>query len=266
MLQAFQNALPVSFIRFDSPTTPNWISQYFQFTWSSDLTDLTEITFIPPNTYVQPVPNNIYVLFESSLLLSCANMNKAIVISTSAHTKSVLHMIHSLRTLPPSAFVHTQLSCSITTLISEIIEYASSHQLQQSPPIKSKSMVLIKARYIIYATRFMKKNMSNPHLCLGDIAKSIGYHPNYFCHEFSQIFAQSPIRYLNQLRLERTLQLLENSNYTVKDICKLVGIINSSRLCTMVKLHSGMTPIAYRRSQKNIYLKKESNDGESLVY
>ncbi|CAH0119664.1 hypothetical protein PAE9249_02169 [Paenibacillus sp. CECT 9249] len=260
MLEALLHSFPVTFISFHSPESPEWISPYFQIVWLDCPGEETELLFAPPGIPIRvktTCSNYSCLSFESQLFLSMEELTETaqpVEMKATPHVRDMLRLIESLKAQPLSASCKIKLSSLVACLASEFMQYIVSERQtrRHDTNIKRKPLDLINGKSIIYATRYMKVNMGNPHLSLHDIAQSIGYHPNYFCQEFSKIFAVSPIRFLNRLRLNRTLRLLAQTEYTVKEICKFVGISDPSRLSRMVKSGTGMTPLEFRRfiSQK----------------
>ncbi|QYR19395.1 helix-turn-helix transcriptional regulator [Paenibacillus sp. sptzw28] len=260
MIRQFEEVLPVKFIALDSRQTEEWVSPYFQIIWSAAserAPNENDFLFVPPNVpvrrFVYPTPFKciqfLCPILETSN--SVARFKMPVEIPSSLYASSSFTMISAAAAAPSSEYREFRLSCSITSLVIEIMEYLErQHKLRTEPTKKSNSDFFKNGRALIYSTRYMRKNMSNPHLSLTDIAGAIGYNSNYFCHEFSKIFTVSPIRFLNNLRLNRALQLLEHSELNVKTISKLVGVTSSSRLSSMVKAASGMTPIKYKRSKR----------------
>ncbi|MEK0316172.1 helix-turn-helix domain-containing protein [Cohnella sp. 56] len=229
----------------------------FRLVWAPEETGVSRFMFVPPRTRIDLGAGKfVSVIFESPLLAASESvraLTSPLTVDASPYAQSLFALIGSLRRDAFSDLYQARIAVMIAGLLPELIE-----QLKSAPPAadspapqpakSGRPIVLINARPVIYAVRFMKRNMGNPQLSLNDIAHTIGYHPNYFCQEFSRIFSQSPIRFLNELRLDRTLRLLEHTDHTLKEICRGVGVADSSRLCSMVKTATGMTPMAFRRS------------------
>ncbi|QMV40614.1 helix-turn-helix domain-containing protein [Cohnella cholangitidis] len=259
----FEEALPAQFVAFHHPESPEWDCPYFVLLWpkmDNPSQRLTPITFAPPHT---PLHTNVHlhqyycVLFQSSFLDSAdiiANGKEPVIIPATLYTRHLQELISYLYLNPDQN--QARLSCLISALINEMIGNVTAVR-KPLPPMANdrKADALKEGKAIIYATRYMRKNMSNPHLSLNHIANAIGYHPNYFCYEFSKVFSVSPIRFLNNLRLKRTLQLLENSDLNVKTICEIVGFPNAGRLISMVRATSGMSPVLFRRSKRLQHIK-----------
>lgn len=257
MMLQFEKTLPARFIGFHCPE--KGISKHFQLIWHNDAyeQETTLVTIVAPHIHIgtEEFPNPHYGVHFHSIFLesrACIIAGKAAFrISAPSYTQTLLSLLTSLVMQPATDQSRVRLSAAITSLLAELLgKLAVEQNKDTSVPHKKRPDGLQSARAILYATRFMKKNMSNPQLSLQDIADSIGYNSNYFCQEFSRIFSASPIRFLNQFRVHYALQLLEQSELSISEICSLVGFTNTSRLSLMVKSVSGMTPSEFRRSKK----------------
>ncbi|TXK84588.1 AraC family transcriptional regulator [Paenibacillus sp. N3.4] len=257
MMLQFEKTLPAQFIEFHSSIQEE-DSPNFQLIWPAVTSDqeVTHVSIVAPHVRIRLEDfscQHYCIRFQSAFLeAACGIMPRTNVlrILASSNAQNTLSLLFSLVNQFNKQW-HVSISCAITSLLGELLDQLPEKQkTEPALPKKSQSDGLKSARAILYATRYMKKHMSNPQLSLQNIANAIGYNSNYFCQEFSKIFSVSPIRFLNHLRVHRTLQLLEQSELSVNTICSLVGFTNPSRLSSMVKAASGMTPLKFRRSKK----------------
>lgn len=258
MLLHFEKALPIHFVDIHTSITAG-ANKDFQIIWSTEakLREPTKVTLVAPNLIMQNsdfTNRHSCIRFQSYFLETIpglAYVKKPLQICLTTLAQEYFIQITNLANQPASEQRKTRLSCLLTSLISELLTGISAELSMVEPYEKNYASENLKsARAVIYATRYIKKHMGNPNLSLQDIARAIGYNSNYFCQEFSRIFSISPIRFLNQLRVNRTLHLLEHSDLTISAICSIVGFSNPSRLSSMVKSISGMTPVMYRRSKR----------------
>lgn len=66
-------------------------------------------------------------------------------------------------------------------------------------------------------------------------------------HEFTAAFGQSPIAYLNELRLQKACKLLTNSDARIGEISAEVGFESTNHFINLFRRQHGMTPGAYRK-------------------
>lgn len=75
------------------------------------------------------------------------------------------------------------------------------------------------------------------------------YHINKFrlCREFSKHYENTPLQYLNSVRIEKAKDLLIHSDEKIGVIGQIVGIENTNHFIRIFKEKTGVTPLTYRR-------------------
>ena len=78
------------------------------------------------------------------------------------------------------------------------------------------------------------------------------YHYSYdrFRHLFRERFGVSPQQYVISQRIARAKYLLLNTSFSLTDIAYHCGFNSSSQFCNLFRKHIGMTPGAFRKSDK----------------
>ncbi|MFC5469143.1 helix-turn-helix transcriptional regulator [Cohnella suwonensis] len=262
----FSDMLPVQFERFEAIHEEKWTSTSFQLLWTQQQAfecnignrDRTivrgQLLLVRPMMTVRLTSRNpIFIrclIFQSPLLQSIPGFSISYVLSATSHCKRLLTLIQGYRR-QSDANDRVRVSSLLFSLLSECFLNAEPESLETATPTHSKPVQRKKTGLpIVYAVRYMRKHMANPDLSLQEIAGAVGYNPNYFCQEFSQIFGVSPIRHLNELRMNRALAYLEDTDDQIKRICEQVGIRNPGNFTSMVKNKVGMTPMEYRRNKR----------------
>ncbi len=69
---------------------------------------------------------------------------------------------------------------------------------------------------------------------------------NYMCRKFKNTFHVSMISYLNQIRIDRAKELLENPGLKIKDVANLVGFEDEKYFSRQFHRTTGMSPNEYR--------------------
>ncbi|MDF2937795.1 MAG: hypothetical protein K0Q90_3168, partial [Paenibacillaceae bacterium] len=253
MIDTLYKKLPVEFVSLCTPLTAEWESPYCQFIWYPDSNGTTVLLFVPAGVPIRmPIATGPVrcLLFQSAPLDSAGCLPSPLIVPDSLYLRCILQLLTDLGMQPAAEPLELRAAGLILCLMSEVPggivpeECNSPAQPMFMPEAGSRSIksTCISGRALIYAVRYMYSHIHNPLLSLQEIAYSIGYHPNYFCHEFSKAFMQSPIRYLNDMRLKQTMRLLKQTDHSIKMICKLVGIAHPNKLCAMVKAATNMTP------------------------
>lgn len=84
---------------------------------------------------------------------------------------------------------------------------------------------------------------------LDDLEIRLGINKYRLCREFSNHFKQSPIQYLNQVRISNSKLLLQNTNLKIHEIGTKVGIENTNHFINLFKRQEGTTPLLYRETR-----------------
>ncbi|TYP71066.1 response regulator transcription factor [Paenibacillus methanolicus] len=83
-------------------------------------------------------------------------------------------------------------------------------------------------------------------LSLEQLARHVHLSGSYLSHIFKRTTGQSIVKYINQLRMEKARELLDQNNYKIVDVCRMVGFSDISYFGVMFKSHYGLTPAQYR--------------------
>jgi AraC-like DNA-binding protein len=81
------------------------------------------------------------------------------------------------------------------------------------------------------------------------LARAAGISTAHFSRQFRQTFGETPHHYLISRRLERAAALLRNTDLTVTEICRSVGLRSVGSFTTSFGRAFGRSPLAYRASQ-----------------
>ena len=85
-------------------------------------------------------------------------------------------------------------------------------------------------------------------LSLTDISKSLDIHPSYLSREFSKHFDNLSFgEYIRKLRIEKAIELMKTSPYSLTEIAYLTGFSDQSHFTRIFKKHTGQNPSAYRK-------------------
>lgn len=91
-------------------------------------------------------------------------------------------------------------------------------------------------------------------LKIRDLAAAVNLSPGRLAHLFKSEVGISPQRYLNNIRLEKAKERLENGVLSCKEIAAEVGIRNVSRFCRSFKALYGTTPKEYHKTHLRLDL------------
>jgi transcriptional regulator GlxA family with amidase domain len=78
-------------------------------------------------------------------------------------------------------------------------------------------------------------------------ARRVGMSPRNFVRRFKQATGDSPLAYLQKLRVAAAKRLLEGDHRTVQEISDAVGYQDAAFFRALFQRHTGVSPSAYRR-------------------
>jgi AraC-like DNA-binding protein len=96
---------------------------------------------------------------------------------------------------------------------------------------------------------FLKTNLSRQ-VTVAELAEFVAMSPSTFAHLFKSVIGVSPYQFLKQLRLERALELLCESDNNVSETSAAVGYASLSHFINEFKRRYGVTPGHYVASQR----------------
>ncbi|MBS4179392.1 AraC family transcriptional regulator [Lederbergia citrea] len=116
--------------------------------------------------------------------------------------------------------------------------------LENGGHVKSQSFSNPSFEKIDHVINYVEAHLAES-LSIEEMAAIAGFHPNYFIQLFKQFTGTSPIRFLNQLRMERARHLLATTNRSISEIADMVGI-EVSYFSRMFREQIGFAPSQYR--------------------
>jgi len=106
---------------------------------------------------------------------------------------------------------------------------------------------------IMLAIAYMNQHISEQ-ISLNDVARHVGFHPNYFSTYFKQHMNENFLTFFTKLRISKAKLLLRNTDLKISAVCEQIGYKNQTHFYNLFREHSnGMTPLQY----KNQFLKGE---------
>ncbi|HEY0865115.1 MAG TPA: AraC family transcriptional regulator [Lacunisphaera sp.] len=130
---------------------------------------------------------------------------------------------------------------SLTTLA--IISFVRDH-IPDAGRMLGRAQV-IQIRRLLPAIRLLRTNVGSPHT-VQTLAQGCGLSVAQFRRLFCAMFAMSPTRYIQRLRVREACRLLNYSDQTVSEICLRIGYEQPSHFHKTFKRIVGLTPRTYR--------------------
>lgn len=84
---------------------------------------------------------------------------------------------------------------------------------------------------------------------LKKISTDLELNPSYLSREFSKYFGDLNFgEYIRKIRIEKAIDLIENSNYSLTEIAYLTGFSDQSHFTRIFKQHTGKNPSSFRKN------------------
>lgn len=96
-------------------------------------------------------------------------------------------------------------------------------------------------------------------LTLKELSKDLNIHPAYLSREFSKHFDNLSFGdYIRKQRIEKAIEYLNNSNFSLTKIAYLTGFSDQSHFTRIFKKHTGKSPSVFRKEFKKVKDKQKS--------
>lgn len=83
-------------------------------------------------------------------------------------------------------------------------------------------------------------------ISLDDVSRMVDISPYYFSKLFKQEVGENFIEYVTRTRIKNARRLLEDSKYSIKEVCVMSGYSDPNYFSRIFKKYEGMTPTEYR--------------------
>ena len=97
-----------------------------------------------------------------------------------------------------------------------------------------------------FVAQYIIDNIERP-VSLEELATLANLHPNYLIRIFKQQFGTTPVKYLNNMRLERMISLICNTDLPFQEIIQKTGFSEPAYFSGFFKRETGYSPREYRR-------------------
>lgn len=106
---------------------------------------------------------------------------------------------------------------------------------------ESNDIMILNLKY--YMEDHLSENIS-----LDELAESVHFNKSYFVKRFKILFGEPPMKYLNNLRIERSKQLLKQTELPIAVIAAKTGFPSPHYFSRLFRAHEGISPKEFRCS------------------
>ena len=116
------------------------------------------------------------------------------------------------------------------------IEQENSKTINNISSTTEKNVEIIK--------KYLEENY-NKKITLQDISKQINYSIPQICRMFKKTTDESPMIFLNKIKIQAALKMISETNKSMRDIATELGFGSETYFCTTFKKLTGLTPKQY---------------------
>lgn len=147
--------------------------------------------------------------------------------------------IHQLMKQTPS-YYEIDISLEITLIWKNLIINGIQLEYEQTEIVKSQRMKqMLNWIHLHYAEKIM----------LDDIASAGGLSRSECCRYFKRMLKKSPLKYVTDYRIQKSLILLQQLESNVTDVGYQVGFNSTSYFINKFRNSMNMTPLAYKKNK-----------------
>ena len=109
----------------------------------------------------------------------------------------------------------------------------------------------------------MTENLDNGAFTVGELAKQAGMSIRKLQLLFQAAYGESPLHFLQRLRVNRAMELLDSTRLSHEEIAERCGFFNYSHMWKCFRKHLGCAPLSVRKNLTENHLPQESAERAS---
>ncbi len=143
-------------------------------------------------------------------------------------------------------------TAQITTILEltgqDLIEWAYKKFMYITGYVKPQTSIDYSNRIVQVTKEYLEAHYAEE-ISLENIAEQVNISPQYFSKLIKKSTGFNFIDWLSMLRVKKAKELLTNSNYTVKEVCFMVGYKDPNYFSRIFKKRIGITPSEYIKNR-----------------
>ena len=209
----------------------------------TEIVKTNDILYVPKNTIYQSQSNSaalehICILYDS-IDLPTNNLNINFFYTPGSHNKYIKLFESCQQEYWSKSFGY---KLKTKSLLYDILRHL--HIEQYVPKNMSKYYHGIKV-----AIEYINDNYSTEQISIEHLAKMCNITTTHFSRTFKAMYSTTPVKYINNLRLEKACALLTHTNLSIGEISDQCGFADSSYFSKTFKSAYGQSPANYRNSK-----------------
>ncbi len=218
-----------------------------------------QILFLAQYTWISPVPREPYrslgMTFRADSTRLIITVRPAMAADGTVTDRRVAHwstretlgpkgdqLLQLLRSEPSRRLGERTFGLLVEILLAEVTD------LVETAPAHERA-----SRAVLWqmVSDYLAEHWSDPQLSRKSTASYFSRHPNHFSRFFRTHAKKNFRTYLNEIRLERSMQFLRDLRYNVGDVATLCGFTDLPYFIHCFRLRFGFTPGEYRRRHES---------------
>lgn len=189
--------------------------------------------------------NEIIAPFSQQMLLlpRCITPDHACYADILASYHKIAAHLQTEEALPPSASDQLHIKAGLLEMLALLSE---QELLQTARESNNENIDSIKKVLSFIHEHYAEK------IFVKDLAALLNLNEQYFCRFFRKSVGQSPISYLNGYRIRRAMDLLNDTDHAVTEICLECGFHNLGNFLREFRSQTSTTPLQYRLNQRGL--------------
>lgn len=131
------------------------------------------------------------------------------------------------------------------SVITELLVYLARHYVENSPPNRDKVRQKQNRERLKNALCYIEENYRQP-ITVAQLAELSCLSEDRFSHLFREAVGQSPLKYINAIRLRKAMRLLQTGDYTVTEAADAAGFQDYNHFGRLFRKFYGTTPSRVR--------------------
>jgi AraC-like DNA-binding protein len=133
-------------------------------------------------------------------------------------------------------------------MLERLEAYSRFYKLLQAVIVKMKPLDIVIDTTLQSAIEYVTQNWDKD-FSVADIAKKCCVSESTVYHLFRKNLGQTPISFVNSIRINVAIEHLENSNYSISRIGEMVGFHSENHFRRIFSDLTGMTPLKFRKNK-----------------
>ena len=96
------------------------------------------------------------------------------------------------------------------------------------------------------AIKYINEKYTSENLSIGYLAELCGITTTHFARAFKAIYGTTPVKYINNLRIEKAVALLTHTSLSIAEISEQTGFSDASYFSKAFKKIHGVSPLNYK--------------------